>query len=1148
MKKIYLLLGILFIWSAVLQAQYPTNRTPKTIVADVLAQMPAQYPDQYNTQIKDLASAGEEGVLQLVKMMSPLGKGSNAQVEYALSGLSHYVSAEGQEASRLVVSNAYIKALDMVTDREIKAFIIRQLEVSGKDEAINKLSSYLNDEKLSGPAARALSAIGKRSANVGTTLLNSLGTVTNDKSKKDIINALAELKLPAAEVPLKNILANASDPNLRSVTLYALSQCGSSASLKELTSAAQEVNFDSEPTGATEAYIALIKRVLSQGDTKSVESAASGLMKNAEKSGKIQMRESALQILMMAKVSDVLKLTQKALKDSNRDYRYAALNFASPYADKSFYTELVKVYKKGSQDVKIDILNWLCQESDDVTKQSLVKGLESRLFIPELSSNNFELKSSAAHLLACIGGEQAVSALADLLNNQDKQTITLAENLLNTVDDNISPSVAAIIPSAPEEGKIAGLRLLSNRKSDTYVETVIEQINNASSANVKNAAYAVLKHVVSSKDLPVLYTLLESAQPDATASVQQAITAALKDADKDTQLKTITGQIEKAPANKKYLYYPILATTKHPEALEIISSMFGKGTGSAKDAAFQALLDWGGQEVADQLLAVCKDPSASGYFDRAFNKYIQLASSSELTGENRRLFLTNALEIAKTDEQKNEILKNMGQTNSFLGLLLAGKYLDQPAVQQSAAQAVMNIALSNKSITGKNVKALLNKVIEVLDNPDAGYQKEAIRKHLGEMSDEEGFVCIFNGKDLTGWKGLVENPVSRSKMKSAELAKKQIAADEIAKKHWFAKDGVLFFDGTGGDNLCSDKQYGDFEMWVDWNLDPAGPEADAGIYLRGTPQVQIWDIARVNVGAQVGSGGLYNNQSNPSQPLKLADNKLGEWNTFYIKMVGDRVTVKLNDVLVVDNVILENFWDRSQPIFSKEQIELQAHGSKVYYRNIYVKELQSPKPFELSAQEKKDGFRILFDGTNMHNWTGNTIDYAIQDGCISLDPKGGHGGNLYTKEEFSDFIYRFEFQLTAAANNGVGIRTPMDVDAAYHGMEIQILDHDNPVYKDITPLQVHGSVYGIIGAKRGYLKPVGEWNQEEIIANGDHIKVTLNGTVILDGNIREATKNGTADGQQHPGLFNKKGYIGFLGHGSPVKFKNIRIKELNNRK
>ena len=120
----------------------------------------------------------------------------------------------------------------------------------------------------------------------------------------------------------------------------------------------------------------------------------------------------------------------------------------------------------------------------------------------------------------------------------------------------------------------------------------------------------------------------------------------------------------------------------------------------------------------------------------------------------------------------------------------------------------------------------------------------------------------------------------------------------------------------------------------------------------------------------------------------------------------------------------------------------------------------------------------------------------------------------------------------------------MEGDAAYVGMELQILDHDHPIYKDITPLQAHGSVYGIIPSKREGMKPIGEWNYQEVVANGDNIKVTLNGVVIVDGNIREATKNGTPDGLEHPGLFNEKGHIAFLGHGYPIKFKNIRIKKL----
>lgn len=1140
MKKIYSLTGLLLLCSVMVLAQGPGNRTVKTIVADVLAQMPAKQQGLYNGQLKDLASTGEEGVLQLIKMMNLPGKGSNANVEYALSGLSHYVSAEGQEDARLVIANAYIKALDAVTDSEIKSFIIRQLQIAGKDESVAKLASYLNDKTLSGPASRALSAINTESA--GNALLEALKSVSNDDSKKDILTAIAEMQLPGAENAIK-ALVGTGDANMQKIVLYALSRVGTKASLPILASAAEKAGYIMENTGANEAYIALIKRVLLQNEASVAEKAAKDLMKKAEKAGQGQTRGAALQILMEIKPGDALKLLQAALKDPSLNYRNYALASAFDYADNKMVTELLKSLKKATPEVKTDILNGFIRICEMPQNRAYLASNATEIFVEQLADNNIQVKQAAAELLAKIGGGKAVVALASQLKNSDEQIVKIAKDALDYTKGDISMVISPLIADASDAGKVAGLQLLGNRKASGHLNTVLEQIKSGSPA-VKEAGYSALKNVVTVDNLSTLYTLLENAQNNEVSSVQQAIVAAIKNSPKEKQFDLISAQMNKADKSKQYLYYPILATTGLDKALSQIVDRFKKESGSSKDAAFQALLGWGGLEVMDELYAICKDASASSYFDRALNRYVQLASNAKLVGENRRIFLTNAMSIAKTDVQKNEILKQIGQTGSYLGMLLAGKYLDQAAVQQSAAGAVMNIALNNKEYTGKNVEQLLNKVIEVLDNPDAQYQKEAIRKHLNEMPKEEGFVPIYNEKDLTGWQGIVENPIARGKMKPAELAKKQTAADVVAKAHWIPQGEILMFDGVGGDNLCTVKKYGDFEMYVDWNLDPAGPEADAGIYLRGTPQVQIWDISRVNVGAQVGSGGLYNNQKNPAIPLKVADNKLGEWNTFYIKMVGDRVTVKLNGELVVDNVMLENYWNRSLPIFPEEQIELQAHGSKVYYRNIYVKELERPKAFELSDQEKKEGFRILFDGTNMQQWTGNIVDYALEDGCISLNPKGGHGGNLYTKDEFDNFIYRFEFQLTPAANNGLGIRTPMNGDAAYAGMELQILDNEDPVYKDLAPYQYHGSVYGIIPAKRGYLKPTGEWNYQEVIANGDNIKITLNGTVILDGNIKEATKNGTADKKEHPGLFNKKGHIGFLGHGSPVKFRNIRIKEL----
>jgi hypothetical protein len=295
--------------------------------------------------------------------------------------------------------------------------------------------------------------------------------------------------------------------------------------------------------------------------------------------------------------------------------------------------------------------------------------------------------------------------------------------------------------------------------------------------------------------------------------------------------------------------------------------------------------------------------------------------------------------------------------------------------------------------------------------------------------------------------------------------------------------------------------------------------------LRGSPQVQIWDPAQ----HKTGSGGLYNNKENPSKPTEIADNAIGQWNTFRIKMIGEKVTVHLNDKLVVDNVTLENYWDRSMPILAREQIELQCHGDPVCFKNIFIREILRPGEFV-----------SLFNGRDLTGWIGDTKGYVVEDGNIKCKP----GGNLYTEKEYSDFVLRFEFKLPSGANNGLGIRTRPGVNAAYDGMEIQILDDTAEKYKDkLKEYQYHGSIYGVVPAKRGFLKPVGQWNFEEVIAKGNHITVIVNGETIVDADIAEAAKDGTMDKQPHPGLFNKSGNIGFLGHGDVVEFRNIYIKE-----
>lgn len=1143
MKKVYISIAALLLCSTIMMGQ--TQRTASTTVADVLAQMPAKQQAAYNKLVNDLSGTGEEGVMMLIKMINAPGKGSNAQVDYALNGLSFYVMAPGNENARLTTAQAYCKALDMVTDGETKAFIIRQLQVIGKDESVDALQKYLSNEELCGPAARALASIDSdKSDNALLAALNGSG----DACKKNIVRAIADSDVKGSEESLL-ALVNAADTNLQKEVLYALSRCGSKASARTLATSAEKAGYTMEPTGANEAYITLIKRMLEQGDVKDAEKEATTLMNKARKAGKVQTRDAALEILLSIKKNDGLKLVLSALDDSNKEYRNAALSYASAFADLDTYKEIIKKMLKAKPEVKVDILNWIGTQAADPKVRELLLNNELKLNVPymlvlqqQVDDKNNDVKEAAAWMLVKIKDKNSIPVLIKLLASEDQEVVDLGKATLSSFSGDIAPAVAHAIPSLGDKGKIAGAQLLALRKSDANVIRVYELIA-SKDKDVRNAALLALKDVVSAKELTRLFGMLQQEEAAAVPAIQNAIIAAMASQSKAEQVQTIIDQMYRAGNDKDYLFYALLANTGEQKALDKIFSGFTAGSGKVKEAAFGALLNFKGKGAAEKLFAICQDASASAYFDRALSTYVKMIAQSGMTGENRLIFLRNAMEIAKTDEQKIAILKQIERTDTFLGLIYAGEFIENSALQQAAAMAVMNIALNNKSYTGSDVTRLLNRVAEVLNNPDADYQRNGIRKHLSEMPKEDGYISLFNGKDLTGWKGLVQNPIARGKMTPAQLAKAQESADAVARNGWEVQDGMLVFKGKG-DNLCTDKLYGDFEMYVDWKLDPAGPEADAGIYLRGTPQVQIWDTSRVKVGAQVGSGGLYNNQKNPSKPLKVADNKLGEWNSFYIKMIGDRVTVYLNGELVTDNVILENYWDRKQPIFPVEQLELQAHGSKVYYRDVYVKELKRAEPFELSAEEKKEGFKTLFDGTNMHAWTGNTKDYVMEDGCIVMYPSRGFGGNLYTKDEYKDFVYRFEFQLTPGANNGLGIRTPMEGDAAYMGMELQILDNEAPVYKDLHVYQYHGSVYGIIPSKRGFLKPIGEWNYQEVIAKGNRITVILNGEVILDGDIKEATKNGTPDKKEHPGLFNEKGHIGFLGHGSEVKFRNIRIKEL----
>ncbi len=1122
---------LLMSWVAFGQPVIRDNRTIETKIADLLAQMPATNQAYLNTLMTAMADFGEDGLVQLAGMLTPSGKGNDTGVRFAMGGFSKFVTVAGRENNRLLCQRAWCRALEAAEDPEIKAFLIAQIQQVGNAEAVPFLEKYLVSDQLSDPAARALATISTPEA--GNALLQALDNAQGT-TQVNVVQALGDMGFSGALASITP-LCSSPDINLRKVALYALAKIGSPQSAKVMYNAAKGSGFTFEPATATASYILWINR-MSNVDKSLAEKHCISLIKACSAENQTQIRSAALSILVGTSGEKATPWLYGAFKSNNRAYRMAALNLSKQLPGVKQTQGWIKQGGNITGQAKADVITMLGDRGDT----------EALPFVRQTLSDKEEVVRLAAIESVVKLGQ--VAALPELITALKKGSMAevsaIKTQLLSFNGESMVPAIAVAIPEMPANARIALIEVLASRRSEPYLDIIYREAASAD-AGVRLAALNALSSLVSEKDLDALYgLLLRVTSQDEIVAVQSALVVALNCLPKEKQTTAVIPVFKSKTGAERKVFYGVLAGIGSTETLKAVVDEFNTPDADTKKAAIVALGQWTNPNAISELYQIGIKPENDAYRETAFNAGIDLITRSGYTDDQKLLLLRKFMDLAVNSKEKGRILQETGTCTTYTALKFAAGFLDDPELKQIAAGAAGTIALSDKSLYGADIRDILDKTLDILQGPESEYRKEAIRKHLASMPEGTGFVPLFNGKDLTGWKGLVENPIIRAGMKPEALAKAQVKADEVMRSGWKVENGILVFTGNG-ENLCTTKKYGDFEMFVDFKITEKG---DAGIYLRGSPQVQIWDTSRRDAGAQVGSGGLYNNEANERNPLHVADNPIGEWNTFRIIMLGERVTVWLNGILVVDNIIMENYWDRNIPIFPDEQIELQAHGTWVGYRDIYIREIPRPEPYRISEQERAEGYEVLFDGISMHQFTGNTKDYVVEDGCIAIYPKNGGKGNLYTRSEYSDFSFRFEFQLTPGANNGIGIRTPMEGDAAYVGMEIQVLDNTADIYRNLKEYQYHGSVYGVLPAKREYLKPVGEWNEEEIIAQGNHIRVILNGTTIVDGDIAEASKNGTADHNLHPGLNNTTGHIGFLGHGSEVRFRNLRIKDLTVKK
>ncbi|MFI5161425.1 MAG: family 16 glycoside hydrolase [Sphingobacteriales bacterium] len=915
MKKIFYISILLSGLAATVHAQSDG-------ITAILNKEPANNAAQLNANAAATAQLGEQGIVNMLTMLQPNGTADNTKIYDAITGFSFNTTQTGKEAWRTMATQAYCKALAKISDPYNEAFVISQLQIVGRDDAVSTLKKYLADKRLCDPAARALVKVNTPAAKAA---LRQALPASKDSCRLSIVEALGDSHDALAVKGINAVLGK--DKKLDKVALYALANIASPVSINLMANAAQKAGLTYDVTNATSSYLLYIRN-LGKKDAATAVRLAKTLISKAGLANQVQTETAALKIIVDIQGAKSTPVLIEAARNNDPKYRVAALKFAGPYLSATNSAAWIKEASKANAAEKTAIITMLGNNHVQAALPSALSGLKS-------SDKGVVLASIKASQQ--IGQDKALNDLFAVAKTGDADEINSVQNALLVMKGaTVVDKVAKALPDAPDAAKSALIAVLAARKAHSQIG-VVTPLLTSPDANVRAAAYGSLDQLSGADNLDQLFGLLASSDKSSeTANVQSAIIAVVGESkDKSAQSAMVLAQMDKQSADKKPRYFNILAAIGDKASLRAVSAAYDKGDAMTQKAAVMALSAWVNTSATPELLSISKKTEDAGLKDLALHGYVDMISKSSYPDDEKVIYLRDAMEAAQTVQQKKMILEEIGNDKTFPALIFVSKYLDDKDLQGIAADDVTNIALSDKNFYGDDVKLWLNKAMQIQKGGDSDYGKVAIRKFIAEMPNDPGLVPIFNNTDLTGWKGLVGNPIERSKMDAQTLAKEQQKADSIMRKGWYVENGVLNFGGEG-ENICTTKQYRNFEMYVDWKI---GPKGDAGIYLRGSPQVQIWDTSRVDVGAQVGSGGLYNNQAHESKPSKLADNAISDWNSFHIIMKGDKVTVYFNGVLVVDNVVMDNYWDRKLPIFPKEQIELQAHGTHVYYRDIYLREL-----------------------------------------------------------------------------------------------------------------------------------------------------------------------------------------------------------------
>lgn len=911
---------------AAVNAQDARGRATSTIVADALAQLPAELPATYNQVMAELASTGAEGIEQLALMLSPMAEGvNNSAVEYAVNGVASYVSKDGA-AQRDAVRAGLKAAIEKTTDNPNKAFLMTALQICATADDAEFYAGYLKDQYQGNFAARALAAIHGSERVVYELMKNQ----AQNGVSKVLLAQIASYKHHFHDAePIVIEWLKGATPELKTQIYLALGAWGGADAAKVLSTAAKEVGYTFEPTDAYGAYLTLLNGHLMKHEPKLVEKEAKKMMKFP----KANVRLAGLDLLVQMKGAATTPMVVKALADDCREYRYGAMRLSEAYADDNTYAAVASQLAKAEDVAKVDIMNWLGAQHAESQISAIA---------PYVASKNDDVACAAIAAASKIGGEKALKALVALVPNDNSDAVNeaLVKGLLS-FNGSINDEFVSVMDNNNNARAIAK-QVLTKRRIPAAASKVLVWVDNGGD----DSAIPALTTNATEKNFNALCNLFEQGKP-----MSAAIIKSIQEKPAAEQAAMIQARMAKAGA-KKHLYYPVLAATGAKEAVAPIIEGYKSSTGEAQNSAFEGLCAISDKSVLPTLLEATSNPALK---DKAIERYIALTGKSDLNNDQKYMNYRKALETNPALKYKNQALKALSATQNYQAMMLASEYMNNAETAQAAANTVLEIATKHPEFYSAEVKVLLEKVSATLNDGDAVYKRKDIEKFISEnkareahsiiteLSAEEkaeGFEMLFDGQNMDAWTGNLE------------------AYQPI--------DGYMYVTasyGTTG-NLYTKKEYSDFVLRFEFCFDRDGVNNGVGIR---TPMGV--DAAYHGMELQVlhHDSPIYKNLKEhqvhgsvygiiPAKRIKWG--ALGEWHSEEIRTKGDRITVIVDGVVILDGNIRKackghnvapdgsnknpyTVDGRNHPgLFNKKgHIGFLGHGEGIKYRNVRVKEL-----------------------------------------------------------------------------------------------------------------------------------------------------------------------------------------------------------------